>query len=408
MALRKSRQLVNKSYFNGVFRHLDNTCFHKKGNLPKITSAHCFQRRCASSEEEIHKSLPTAAKYGGRHTVTLIPGDGIGPELMVHVKDVLRHAGAPRVDFEELLLSGEREDAESVEQAIIAVKRNGVALKGNIHTDLDKLQIGDKSDNVTLRKNLDLFANIVHCKSYPGINTRHNAIDIVIIRENTEGEYSSLEHENVSGVVESLKIITRAKSRRIAEYAFDFARKNGRKKVTAVHKANIMKLGDGLFLQTCRDVAALNTDIEFEDMIVDNCCMQMVSNPNQFDVMVMPNLYGNIVSNIGAGIVGGPGIVPGQNLGDNYSVFETATRNTGKTIAGKNMANPTAMLLASCQMLDHLNLHKHATLIRESIMETLSYKENHTPDLGGQATTREVIQSIIDVISQASKGAHVI
>ncbi|XP_033120021.1 isocitrate dehydrogenase [NAD] subunit gamma, mitochondrial-like isoform X2 [Anneissia japonica] len=393
----RCRMFAKKSIFN-VYRHLNYLSCINKGNLPNVVSV-CFgQKRCAST-------MPTAAKYGGRHTVTLIPGDGIGPELMVHVKDVFRYAGAP-IDFEEFLLSGEREDAESVEQAIIAVKRNGVALKGNVHTNLDTLQINDKSDNVTLRKNLDLFANVIHCKSYPGIKTRHDDIDIVVIRENTEGEYSSLEHENVDGVVESLKIITHAKSKRIAEYAFDYARSNGRKKVTAVHKANIMKLGDGLFLQTCRDVASANPDIEFEDMIVDNCCMQMVSNPSQFDVMVMPNLYGNIVGNIGAGLVGGPGIVPGQNLGDRYSVFETATRNTGKTIAGLNMANPTAMLLASCQMLDHLNLNQHAALIRNSVMETLTKKENHTPDLGGQATTREVIQSIIDQIELTGKGSH--
>ncbi|MBN3320556.1 IDHG1 dehydrogenase, partial [Atractosteus spatula] len=193
----------------------------------------------------------------------------------------------------------------------------------------------------------------MHCQSLPGVQTRHRNIDIMIIRENTEGEYSSLEHD-VPGVVESLKIITKLNSLRIADYAFRQARQKGRRKVTAVHKANIMKLGDGLFLQCCREVASGYPDITFDSMIVDNTTMQLVSKPQQFDVMVMPNLYGNVVSNVCAGLVGGPGLVPGANYGRDYAVFETATRNTGKSIANKNIANPTAMLLASCMMLDHL------------------------------------------------------
>uniref|UniRef100_A0A8C8K149 Isocitrate dehydrogenase [NAD] subunit, mitochondrial n=1 Tax=Oncorhynchus tshawytscha TaxID=74940 RepID=A0A8C8K149_ONCTS len=312
--------------------------------------------------------LPPPAKYGGRHTVTLIPGDGIGPELLNHVRELFRFSCVP-VDFEVVNVCSATED--DINNAITAIRRNGVALKGNIET-LHTLPASHKSRNNLLRTTLDLYANVMHCMSLPGVQTRHNNIDIMIIRENTEGEYSSLEHESVSGVVECLKIITRTNSLRIAEYAFKLAREKGRKRVTAVHKANIMKLGDGLFLQCCREVAAGYPDIAFDAMIVDNTTMQLVSKPQQFDVMVMPNLYGNVVSNVCAGLVGGPGLVPGANYGRDYAVFETATRNTGKSIADRNIANPTAMLLASCMMLDHLKLHDYATMIRNAVLTTMN------------------------------------
>lgn len=252
----------------------------------------------------------------------MIPGDGIGPELMLHVKSVFRHACVP-VDFEEVHVSSNA-DEEDIRNAIMAIRRNRVALKGNIETN-HNLPPSHKSRNNILRTSLDLYANVIHCKSLPGVVTRHKDIDILIVRENTEGEYSSLEHESVAGVVESLKIITKAKSLRIAEYAFKLAQESGRKKVTAVHKANIMKLGDGLFLQCCREVAAGYPQIAFESMIVDNTTMQLVSRPQQFDVMVMPNLYGNIVNNVCAGLVGGPGLVAGANYGHVYAVFETVS-----------------------------------------------------------------------------------
>uniref|UniRef100_A0A8C4MWU1 Isocitrate dehydrogenase [NAD] subunit, mitochondrial n=2 Tax=Equus TaxID=9789 RepID=A0A8C4MWU1_EQUAS len=335
---------------------------------------------------------PPSAKYGGRHTVTMIPGDGIGPELMLHVKSVFRHACVP-VDFEEVHVSSSA-DEEDIRNAIMAIRRNRVALKGNIETN-HNLPPSHKSRNNILRTSLDLYANVIHCKSLPGVVTRHRDIDILIVRENTEGEYSSLEHESVAGVVESLKIITKAKSLRIAEYAFKLAQECGRKKVTAVHKANIMKLGDGLFLQCCKEVAAGYPQITFENMIVDNTTMQLVSRPQQFDVMVMPNLYGNIVNNVCAGLVGGPGLVAGANYGHVYAVFETATRNTGKSIANKNVANPTATLLASCMMLDHLKLHSYATSIRKAVLASMDNENMHTPDIGGQGTTSEAIQDII-------------
>ncbi|XP_046890229.1 isocitrate dehydrogenase [NAD] subunit gamma, mitochondrial-like isoform X3 [Hypomesus transpacificus] len=324
--------------------------------------------------------------------VTLIPGDGIGPELLNHVQELFRFCCVP-VDFEVVNVDSSMTSEDDINAAITAIRRNGVALKGNIETN-HNLPPSYKSRNNLLRTSLDLYANMMHCQSLPGVRSRHRNIDIIIIRENTEGEYSSLEHESVPGVVECLKIITRTRSLRIADYAFRLAREKGRHRVTAVHKANIMKLGDGLFLQCCKEVAAGYPDITFDSMIVDNTTMQMVSKPQQFDVMVMPNLYGNVVSNVCAGLVGGPGLVPGANYGQNYAVFETGTRNTGKSIAKRNLANPTAMLLASCLLLDHLRLHAYASMIRRAVISTLTETRLHTADLGGQGSTSDVLQSI--------------
>ncbi|XP_055044819.2 isocitrate dehydrogenase [NAD] subunit gamma, mitochondrial [Misgurnus anguillicaudatus] len=343
--------------------------------------------------------IPPPAKYGGRHTVTLIPGDGIGPELLNHVRELFRFSCVP-VDFEVVNVNSASASEDDIHNAITAIRRNGVALKGNIETP-HNMPPDHKSRNNLLRTSLDLYANVMHCQSLPGVQTRHQNIDIIIIRENTEGEYSSLEHESVPGVVESLKIITRNNSLRIADYAFKMAREKGRRKVTAVHKANIMKLGDGLFLQCCKEVASGYPDIQFDTMIVDNTTMQLVAKPQQFDVMLMPNLYGNVVSNVCAGLVGGPGLVPGANYGRDYAVFETGTRNTGKSIANRNIANPTAMLLASCLMLDHLELHAFANMIRGSILTTMNETGLHTPDIGGQGTTLDVVQSIMKNIQSS-------
>ncbi|XP_029969354.1 isocitrate dehydrogenase [NAD] subunit gamma, mitochondrial-like [Salarias fasciatus] len=346
--------------------------------------------------ENSAQSAPPPAKYGGRHTVTLIPGDGIGPELANHVRELFRFCCVP-VDFEVVNVDSGLDSEDDINNAIMAIRRNRVALKGNIETN-HNLPPSYKSRNNLLRTSLDLYANVMHCQSLPGVRTRHRNVDILIVRENTEGEYSSLEHENVPGVVECLKIITRTKSLRIADYAFRTARENGRRRVTAVHKANIMKLGDGLFLQSCQEVASGYPEISFDSMIVDNTTMQLVSRPQQFDVMVLPNLYGNVVSNVCAGLVGGPGLVPGANYGENYAVFETGTRNTGKSIANRNVANPTAMLLASCQLLDHLRLRGFAHMIRRAVLSTVTETRLHTADLGGQGSTLEVLQSIRNAI----------
>ncbi|KAK2163076.1 hypothetical protein LSH36_86g06022 [Paralvinella palmiformis] len=356
---------------------------------PRGLTVGTTQRRNLHSSLHI-KNLPRA-QYGGRHTVTVMAGDGVGPELMAHLQEVFHCAGAP-VDFEEVMLNHTTSD-EDYENAVLAVKRNGVAIKGNVETVFDT--IGVTSRNLALRAELDLFANVVCCKSVKGVETRHNNIDLVVIRENTEGEYRQLEHENVDGVIESLKIITAKGSNRIAKYAFDYAVRHGRKKVTAVHKANIMKLGDGLFLECCHQMSKNYPDVEFDSLIVDNCSMQMVSKPQQFDVILLPNLYGNIIANIGAGLVGGPGMVPGLNVGELYAVFETGTRNTGRHVAGKNLANPSAMLLAGADMLDYLGLGYHGDLIHNAVNSVLGDGKFHTPDIGGTALTTDVVSEII-------------
>lgn len=300
-------------------------------------------------------------------------------------------AGVP-VDFEDIEINPNADNDDDLDYAIASIRRNGVALKGNIETRSTEAEV--KSRNVALRNELDLYVNVLHCVSYPGVSSRQKNIDIVIIRQNTEGEYAMLEHESVDGVVESMKIVTRPNSERIARYAFEYAKRNGRKKVTTVHKANIMKLSDGLFLEISRDVAKEYPDIQHNDMIIDNTCMQLVANPHQFDVVLTTNLYGSIVSNVCCGLLGGAGLLSGKNYGDHYTVFEPGTRNTGGKIAGKNIANPVAMLNAAVDMLRHLGHKHHALIIQNAINKTINAGV-HTRDLGGTATSREVIDSIL-------------
>jgi len=357
--------------------------------VPSVTQ---HKRGCAT-ERGTRAQGNSCAKYGGRNTVSLMTGDGVGPELLGHVQEIFRYAGAP-IDFEIVEINAAKNTPEEMRAALLSVKRNGVALKATIETKFDDVSF--KSMNVALRVKLDLFASVVKCKSIQGIPTRHNDIDCVLIRENTEGEYRSLEHEGVPGVVESLKIITKEKSMKIARFGFEYAKKYNRKKVTAIHKANIMKLSDGLFLQCCADVSKDYPDIEFNDLIIDNASMQMVSNPAQFDVLVMPNLYGNILSSICGGLIGGAGLVAGMNLGDKYAVFESGTRNSGRSMKGKNIANPTGLLLASCDMLEYLGHDNHADMIRDSVMTVLADKDMRTPDIGGSASTIDVVQAIIN------------
>uniref|UniRef100_A0A1B6CXN1 Isopropylmalate dehydrogenase-like domain-containing protein n=2 Tax=Clastoptera arizonana TaxID=38151 RepID=A0A1B6CXN1_9HEMI len=345
------------------------------------------------------KVIPKA-QYGGRHTVTMIPGGGIGPELMGYVKEIFRYGGVP-VDFEEMQIDPKSDSNDDLEYAITSIKRNGVAIKGNVETG--SLDTNVISRNVALRNELDLFVNVLNCKSYSGVTARQKDIDIIIIRQNTEGEYAMLEHESVSGVVESMKIVTEDNSERLNKFAFEFAKKYGRKKVTTIHKANIMKLSDGLFLETSRKIAKEYPEIQHNDMIIDNCCMQLVSNPHQFDVMIMTNLYGTIVSNVVCGLVGGAGLLSGKNYGDQYAVFEPGTRNTGTAIAGKNIANPIAMLNASVDMLEHLGHQTHADLIKNAIDKTINVDKIHTPDLRGSATSIDVIQNVIKHVQEAAK-----
>lgn len=342
-----------------------------------------------------HKDLPKAC-YGGRHTVAMLTGDGVGPELMEYVKEVYHVLGAP-VDFEEIPVNQNSDDL-TFHDALLAMKRNGIGIKGNFATEP-----GQSSRNLALRTQLNLYAFVQRCHNFPEIKTRHDNVDIVIIRENTEGEYSRLEHENVPGVVESLKIITREKSERIANFAFNFAIRHNRKKVTAVHKANIMKLTDGLFLNTCASVAKLYPQIEFNSMIVDNTCMQLVSKPQQFDVIVLPNLYGNIVGNVAAGLVGGAGLATGVNLGDRNALFEMGTRNSGRSLAGKDLANPCAMLLTSADLLEYLDHTDMAKKIRDAIVNVISVQKIRTRDLGGDSSTRTVVNAVIEAILRVRK-----
>jgi len=324
----------------------------------------------------------------------------MGPEMMGYVKEVFRYAGAP-VDFETVELDPSTDDYNDLVNAISSVKRNGCAIKGNIETNMNRPDI--KSRNVAMRNELDLFVNRVHCVSQPGVKTRHEDIDIVLMRQNVEGEYAMLEHENVPGVVESLKIVTEPQCERLCKYAFDWARENGRKKVTLIHKANIMKVTDGLFLEVSKRVAKDYPDIEHQQMIIDNCCMQLVSNPWQFDVMVLTNLYGTIVSNLVCGLIGGPGVISGSNIGPRYAIFEPATRNTGSELSGKNRANPCAMLNAGADLLDHLGLKYHSDLIKSAVENTVNVDKIHTEDLGGSATSMDVVQNIINHVKLAAK-----
>ncbi|KAI3380012.1 hypothetical protein SNEBB_004869 [Seison nebaliae] len=369
----------------GLFRKI-NTVRH---------SSSFFVQQPNERKIQAMKKIPHT-KYGGKYTITIIPGDGIGPEMIGWAKEAFRLVRAP-VIFEDVELDSTTCNNENMMYAIKSVQRNGLALKGNITSDHDKLGY-DMSANVRLRTELELYANVLRCKSIKAVNTKHDNIDIFLIRENTEGEYSGMEHEPVKGIVESLKVITTKNSLRIAEYAFQLASVQQRRKVTAVHKANIMKKGDGLFIECCAEVAKRYPDIEFNTMIVDNTCMQLVSKPEQFDVMLMPNLYGNIVANIATGMVGGSGIVAGRNIGDHCAVFETGTRNTGVSLKGKNIANPSSMLFSAADLLEYLGCRKHSSTIRHGILHTIREKNIRTQDIGGTASTSEFMNEVLSHI----------
>eukprot|EP00180_Rhodochaete_pulchella_P000338 Plantae.Rhodophyta-Rhodochaete_pulchella.ctg12334.p1 GENE.Plantae.Rhodophyta-Rhodochaete_pulchella.ctg12334~~Plantae.Rhodophyta-Rhodochaete_pulchella.ctg12334.p1 ORF type:complete len:391 (+),score=62.84 Plantae.Rhodophyta-Rhodochaete_pulchella.ctg12334:149-1321(+) len=320
---------------------------------------------------------------------TLIPGQGIGKEATEAMLEVFDHADVP-LEWEKVDLAPDA--AELPTELFKSFARTGVAVKGPFFTPpLSK----KTSFNILLRTHLDLYANVVHATNFDGINTRHKDVDLVVIRENTEGEYSGLEHEVVPGVVESLKIISKERSMRIARYGFEYALRNNRRKVTAVHKANIMKQSDGLFLQCCREVAAEYPFLEFEAMIVDNTCMQLASKPQQFDVMIMPNLYGNIVTNIAAGLVGGPGLFPGMNVGSAGAIFEQGARHAATAIAGKNIANPTGTVLAAVMLLRHLKLDRQAQMIENAVRGVFGNGGVRTPDVGGRASTTDFVKAIV-------------
>jgi len=327
--------------------------------------------------------------------VTLIPGDGIGPEVAEATVRAVEATGI-HIDWERVELSAKiiTETGQELPPVVVeSLERTRVGLKGPVTTPVAG---GFQSVNVALRKRLDLFANFRPVRTMPGLRTRFCDvfIDIVMFRENTEDLYAGLEHEVVTDVVTSLKVITRAASLRIARYAFEYARREGRHAITAVHKANIMKLGDGLFLRCCREVAQRYPDIKYRELIVDNAAMQLVMRPETFDVLLMPNLYGDIISDLVAGLVGGLGLVPGANLGENNAVFE-AVHGSAPDIAGKGIANPTALMQSAVLMLNYLGEREAARKLQFAIERTYAVGAHLTPDVGGAASTAEFTDAVI-------------
>ena len=333
-----------------------------------------------------------------KHKVTLIPGEGIGPEVAAATRRILEASGV-QIDWEEIAgrSDSSSDQAKSVNQAAVeSVRRNRVALKGPMATAIAG---GAPSVNVALRKTLELYANLRPVKNVPGVNSHFEDVDLILVRENTEDLYSGLEHEVVPGVVESLKIITEKASTRIAKFAFEYAKCHGRKKIHAIHKANIMKLSDGLFLRSVRAVAAQFPAIEYKELIVDNACMQIVMDPLQFDMLLLPNLYGDVMSDLAAGLVGGLGVVPSANIGDECAMFE-AVHGTAPDIAGKGSANPTALLMSSILMLDHLGEQVRAERIQSALVKVYREGKHTTRDVGGKAGTGEFADAVVAALKE--------
>lgn len=335
-----------------------------------------------------------------KHKVTLIPGDGIGPEVTEAAVRVIEAAGvAIEWDRHEAGITAIQEHGVSVPDTLMdSIRQNRVALKGPITTLVGK---GFKSANVTLRQKLDLYVNLRPVKTIGGVPSRFEKVDLIIVRENTEDLYTGIESVISPGVTSATKVITERASNRVIRWAFEYARKNNRKKITLVHKANIMKISDGLFLQIFENVAKEYPDIIAEDKIVDALSMKLVMDPSKFDMLVLGNLFGDIVSDLAAGLVGGLGVVPGANIGDEYAVFE-AVHGTAPDIAGKNLANPTALIFSSLLMLRHLGEHEAANRIWKSIVLTLAMGHNLTRDLGGTCTTTEFTDELIKEIKSRS------
>jgi isocitrate dehydrogenase (NAD+) len=326
------------------------------------------------------------------HVITLIPGDGIGPEVAEAVVRIFKVAGLDiEWDRHDAGVIAFEKTSETLPAALLdSIKRNKVALKGPVTTPIGQ---GFTSVNVGLRKALDLYANLRPVRNLPGVQSRYSDVDLVIVREDTEDLYAGLEHEVVPGVVESLKIITERASTRIARFAYEHARRYERQRVTAIHKANIMKLSDGLFLQCTRAVSRDYTDITYDERIVDAACMHLVMTPEKLDVLLLPNLYGDIVSDLCAGLVGGLGVVPGANFGTEVAVFE-AVHGSAPDIALKNLANPTALLLSGLMMLDHIGERETSRRIRAALDAVLMDGAVKTRDLGGTASTTEFTDAV--------------
>uniref|UniRef100_A0A7E4VGR2 Isocitrate dehydrogenase [NAD] subunit, mitochondrial n=1 Tax=Panagrellus redivivus TaxID=6233 RepID=A0A7E4VGR2_PANRE len=352
----------------------------KRGLLSSRSLLSSVSARNNSSSSEIRR-------------VTLIPGDGIGPEISEAVQKIFEAAGAPIAwdPVDVTPVKGPDGTFRIPSRCIELMHVNKVGLKGPLETPIGK---GHRSLNLAVRKEFNLYANVRPCRSLVGHKTLYDNVDVVTIRENTEGEYSGIEHEIVDGVVQSIKLITENASRRVARYAFEYARANNRKLVTVVHKANIMRMSDGLFLNIAREEAAQFPDIKFKEAYLDTVCLNMVQDPSQYDVLVMPNLYGDILSDLCAGLVGGLGVTPSGNIGEGAAVFESV-HGTAPDIAGKDMANPTALLGSAIMMLRYMNLEPYADRIERAVFDAIANGDQKTKDLGGNGTCSSFTADVI-------------
>ncbi|KAK5175881.1 NAD-dependent isocitrate dehydrogenase [Saxophila tyrrhenica] len=351
----------------------------------------------ATPEKEKVATFKGTKHSDGKYLVTLIEGDGIGPEISQSVKDIFSAANAP-IKWESVDVTPTLKDGKTVipDEAIDSVTRNSIALKGPLATPVGS---GHVSLNLTLRRTFGLFANVRPCKSIAGYKTPYDNVDTVLIRENTEGEYSGIEHVVVDGVVQSIKLITREASERVLRFAFQYAQDVGKPKVRVVHKATIMKMSDGLFLSIAREVAKDFPNVEFDAELLDNACLKIVSDPTPYNdkVLVMPNLYGDILSDMCAGLIGGLGLTPSGNISKDVAIFE-AVHGSAPDIAGKALANPTALLLSSIMMLQHMGLYEHADKIQSAIFKVLAEGKTITGDLGGKAKTHEYADAVIKAL----------
>ncbi|KAI7861963.1 isocitrate dehydrogenase, NAD-dependent [Spinellus fusiger] len=358
------------------------------------SSVKVHARAITTATPSITQAFSADKNANGNYLVTMIPGDGIGPEISQSVKKIFAAAKTP-IEWEEVDVTPVFENGKTVipAEAIRSIRASTVALKGPLATPIGK---GHVSLNLTLRRTFNLYANVRPCRSVVGFKTPYDDVNTVLIRENTEGEYSGIEHEVVDGVVQSIKLITKDASERVARYAFTYAQAIGRDRVTAVHKANIMKLGDGLFLDVCRQVSKDFPDIKFNDVLLDRVCLNITSDPSLYadTVMVMPNLYGDILSDMCAGLIGGLGLTPSGNIGRDASIFE-AVHGTAPDIAGKDLANPTALLLSGIMMLKHMRLNTQANNIEQAVFKTIAESKFLTADLGGRATNSEYTNAVI-------------
>ncbi|SAM01873.1 hypothetical protein [Absidia glauca] len=352
-------------------------------------------RAITTASPSLTQAFSAQKNANGNYLVTLIPGDGIGPEISRSVKEIFAAAKTP-IEWEEVDVTPIIKDGKTAipEEAITSVRKSTVALKGPLATPIGK---GHVSLNLTLRRTFNLYANVRPCRSIAGYKTPYEDVNTVLIRENTEGEYSGIEHEVVDGVVQSIKLITKEASERVARYAFTYAQSVGRDRVTAVHKANIMKLADGLFLDVCRQVSKEFPNIKFDEVLLDRACLHITSDPSLYaeTVMVMPNLYGDILSDMCAGLIGGLGLTPSGNIGRDASIFE-AVHGTAPDIAGQDKANPTALLLSGIMMLKHMRLNEQAANIEQAVFKTIAEGKALTGDLGGRATNTQYTNAVIE------------